>query len=161
MNKIKKTGLLAILLIFSILAIGIAGGATFVKDSQINNKLVRVKSVNKIQPQLFDAEITFYIWEGDGCACEPIEGATIFATGGESNDSGVTDADGKCVLTLVENSEYRVSIEADKFHRVKFDFEVIGDQTFNFHMKENKVNSFNSQPLFYEFISKIFRYILR
>ena len=155
MNNMKKTGLLAFLVIFSILSIGSIGEAGLIDNIQKDNIVFKEKTDNIVQPQTFDAEITFYLWEGDGCACEPIEGASIFAVGGEGNDSGFSDSDGKCVLTLVINSEYRVYIEAEKFQRVIFDIEVIGDQTFNFHMKEDKSNSRLYNSFLYDFISRI------
>ena len=159
MNNIKKTGLISILVIISILSIGIAGEAGFINNNPSETIIFKEKSENIVQPQFFDAEITFYIWEGDGCGCEPIEGASFFAVGGEGNDSGFSDDDGKCVLTLVENSEYRVYIEAEKFQRIIFDIEVIGDQTFNFHMKEDKVNSELFQSFLYNLLTKILNYL--
>ena len=86
---------------------------------------------------------------------EPIEGASFFAVGGEGNDSGFSNDEGKCVLTMVINSEYKVYIEAEKFQRIIFDIEVIGDQTFNFHMKEEKTNQVFYQSFLYQFLSKI------
>jgi hypothetical protein len=102
------------------------------------------------QPALFDAEITFYILTGEGCACDPIEGVLVSAYGGEGNDSGVTDADGKCVLTLVINSEYDIYIEGEGFQEIYFEMNIIDDQTFTFHMFERRgvsrtVNLFNFQ----------------
>ena len=155
MNNIKKTCIIAILLVFSILSIGIVGEAGLIGNKQKENIFLQQNTDNILQPQLFDAQITFYLWEGDGCACEPIEGASFFAVGGEGNDSGFSDENGKCVLTMVINSEYRVYIEAEKFQRIIFDIEVIGDQTFNFHMKEDKSNQAIYQSFLYLFISKI------
>jgi hypothetical protein len=160
MNNLKKTGLMTFLVIFSILSIGIVGKAGLIDINQKENLVFKEKIDNTIQPQIFDAEITFYLWEGDGCACEPIEGASFFAVGGEGNDSGFSDEDGKCVLTLVINSEYRVYIEAEKFQRIIFDIEVIGDQTFNFHMKEDKTNPVIYQSFLYQFISKLIKNLL-
>ncbi len=160
MKKIKKTGLLVILLAFSILTIGIVSEASFIKNDQNKESTHEEKSDNIIQQQLFDADLTFYLWEGEGCGCDPIVNASIFAVGGEGNDSGFTDEDGKCVLTLFINSEYRVEIQAEKFHRILFDIEVIGDQTFNFHMKKEVKPRFNSQPLKNIFITKLLKYIL-
>jgi hypothetical protein len=155
MKNIKKTGLVSFLVITSILAIGIAGEADVIDNNQNDNLYFQEKSDNVVQPQLFDAEITFYLWEGDGCACEPIDGASFFAVGGEGNDSGSSDADGKCVLNLVINSEYRIYIEAEKFQRIIFDMEVVDDQTFNFHMKESKTNSFEYHSPLFQFITRL------
>jgi hypothetical protein len=160
MSKIKKTSILAVLVVFSILSIGIVGEAGLIDNKQKESKYLQPNSDDMGQTQLFDAEITFYLWEGDGCACEPIEGASFFAVGGEGNDSGFSDENGKCVLTMVINSEYRVYIEAEKFQRIIFDIEVIGDQTFNFHMKEDKANHAIYQSFLYLFISKIINNLL-
>ena len=155
MNKLKKTCILAILIVFSILSIGIVVEAGIINNKLKDSKYLQQNSDGILEPQLFDAEITFYLWEGDGCACEPIEGASFFAVGGEGNDSGFSNDEGKCVLTMVINSEYKVYIEAEKFQRIIFDIEVIGDQTFNFHMKEEKTNQVFYQSFLYQFLSKI------
>ena len=105
---------------------------------------------------MFDAEITFNIYEGEGCGCKPITGAYIIATGGEGSDYGYTDEDGKCTLQLVILGEYRVQIEAENFHVIIFNFDVIDDQTFSFHMQEKKDLSINTHPLVYPIIRNIF-----
>jgi hypothetical protein len=152
MNKIKKTIFLTSLLIFLFFSVGLVSQAAFVTNSPFSEK-----TSDDIENQIFfDADLTFYIFEGEGCACEPIVGATFFAVGGEGNDSGVTDEDGKCVLNLVINSEYRIYIEAEKFHRIIFDIEVLDDQTFKFHMAKKEVSSVNINPLLYKILTRIF-----
>lgn len=122
----KKTVLVVILMVLSIIAIGIAAEAALIQNKQNN----------KSQPLLFDAEITFYIMTGEGCACDPIPGVTVSAYGGEGNDSAVTDEDGMCVLTLVILGEYEVYIESDEYTIVYFEFNVLDDQTFTLHLIE-------------------------
>jgi hypothetical protein len=154
-NQMKriKTILVVILMVLSILTIGIAAEATFLKKVEVNHQK-QTKNVG--QPMLFDAEITFYVLTGEGCACTPIVGATISAVGGEGSDSGVTDEDGMCVLTLVILGEYEVFIEAEDYHRIYFEFNVLDDQTFTFHLLERKGTSLNSLPSLYHLVKNIF-----
>ena len=88
------------------------------------------------QQSLFDAEISYSIYEGYGCGCVPIADAKIFATGGEGNDTAYTDSDGYAVLNLVIDGEYRVTIEAEGYQTIIYDFLVIDDQPFTFHVEE-------------------------
>jgi len=149
MNKTKAI-LLATLMVLSTFAIGIVAQATIIKNESknIQNDI--------IQPSLFDAEITFYIYEGTGCGCVPIIGAFINATSGDGQDSGITDENGTCILHMVINSDYRVSIEAGSFNSVLFDFNVIDNQIFKFHLGEKNIDSsVNTLPLFYRIIMKL------
>ena len=131
MKRKKTIGLVVILMVLASLSIGIAAEAALIQNEYNKNS----------QPQLFDAEITFYVMTGEGCACTPIEGALVAAYGGEGNDSGVTDDDGMCVLTLVILGEYEVYIEAEEYGTVYFEFNVLDDQTFTFHLFENPESS--------------------
>jgi hypothetical protein len=47
----------------------------------------------------------------------------------------VTDDDGNCVLALEYDKTYRVSIQAGSHESVLFDFVVIDEQAFSFHLK--------------------------
>jgi hypothetical protein len=90
----------------------------------------------------FYANITFNVYEGEGCGCIPLRGVPLTATGRdtEHSTSGITDDDGRCVLGLEYDKTYRVSILQANFESVLFDFVVIDDQTFSFHMKEIEVS---------------------
>jgi len=148
--KKTKAILLATLVALSTFAIGIVAQAAIIKNERNN-----IQNDN-IQPSLFDAEITFYIYEGTGCGCVPIRDAFINATSGDGQDSGVTDENGTCVLHMVINSDYRVSIEANDYNSVLFDFNVIDNQIFKFHLGEpNGGSSINTLPLFYRIITRL------
>jgi hypothetical protein len=90
----------------------------------------------------FYANITFNVFEGEGCGCIPLGGVPLTAIGRdtEHSTSGITDDDGRCVLGLEYDKTYRVNIQQDNFESVLFDFVVIDDQTFSFHMKEIEVS---------------------
>jgi hypothetical protein len=153
MKRTKTTIMLAILMFLAVITVGIAAKAVLMKNELDNTK----KEIG--QQLLLEAEITFYIYEGEGCACKPIFGASIYA-GGEPGESGFTDEDGRCVLTLETFSEYRVYIEAEDFHKVIFDFDVIDDQQFSFHMQEKEENSSTREAfIFNDLLRSIFEKI--
>jgi hypothetical protein len=85
----------------------------------------------------FYANITFNIYEGEGCGCVPLRGVPINATGRDTDHStsGLTDDNGKCVLQLEYDKTYRVSMQEKDHESVLFDFVVIDNQEFSFHMK--------------------------
>lgn len=91
----------------------------------------------------FYANITFNVFEGEGCGCVPLRGVPLNATGRDTDHStsGVTDDDGKCILQMEYDKTYRVSILQENYESVLFDFVVIDDQTFSFHMKEIEVST--------------------
>jgi hypothetical protein len=129
MKRIKSV-LVAASMVLATFAIGAAAQSILIKPEQkdITNPV--------IQNTNFDVEITFWVFEGEGCACQPIIGAYINATGSEGADYNITDEDGKCVLNLVVFGEYKVTIEAENYHTVAFNFDVVDQQTFKFHVGE-------------------------
>lgn len=146
MKNVKISLLVVILVVLSSTAIGIAANANIAKNDE-----------GKINQQtMFDAEITFYIHEGEGCGCVPIVGAHVYASGGAGYDEAYTDEDGMCALTLEILSEYRVSINAEDFMPVLFDFDVQGDQTFGFHMQE-RITDRNTMPVLFRLLLNIFQ----
>lgn len=150
MKRMKTTVLVIILMILATFAVGIAAEAVLTKNEQKNTR-------NDIgQQSLFDAEITFYVLTGEGCGCDPIPDASIVAYGGEGSVSGVTDEDGMCVLTLVILGEYEVIIEAEEYQEIDFEFNVLDDQTFTFHMFEKDDSSSKEASLFYRLVTNIF-----
>lgn len=149
----KLTVLIICLIILATFSISVTSNSDFMGTQQIQpstniQKMIK-KDIN--QMSLFDAEITFYILTGEGCGCTPIPGVTITAVGGEGNDSGVTDEDGKCVLTLVILSEYEVWIESDGYRTINFEFNVVDDQTFTFHLSEKEVSIPHQNTFFKRF----------
>jgi len=147
----KNIAVFMIFLMLTSTVVGLIANAEIIKENQ-----------KEYEPLLFDAEITFYILTGEGCGCIPIPGAVITAAGGEGNASGITDEDGKCVLTLVILGEYEVWIEADDYRTINFEFNVIDDQTFTFHLSEKEVNIPHGNTFFERFpnASPILRQIL-
>jgi len=131
-NVSKIFGTITIILLvissFTFIAIG---------DFTKNNYMIKKESGN--QP-LFFAEIEFYLYVGKGCSCDPIENVKIIAHGLDTdyNDTNITNDDGYCVLELEINSNYRVIIEDtyQEFHPVIFDFLVVDEQIFTFHLQE-------------------------
>jgi hypothetical protein len=108
-------------------------------------------------PIEFYANITFNVFEGEGCGCVPLVEVAINATGRDTDHSakGITDNNGTCVLRLEYDKTYRISIEKADHESVLFDINVIDDQTFAFHMKEVPV----SIPYF-SFIQRILQKLL-
>jgi len=54
-------------------------------------------------------------------------------------------------MTLVINTEYRITIEAEGFYNIIFDFYTVDDQYFIFHMEEEEDDSSElTDPLVYE-----------
>jgi hypothetical protein len=156
MKRLKTTILVVILMVLATFTIGIAVEANLLKNQQKENSISDQKHIKNIgQSTLFDAKITFYVLTGEGCACTPIPGVSIIATGGEGNDSGITDNEGKCILTLVINGEYQVYIDAEGYQKNYFEFNVIDDQTFTFHLFEKKDTSSSSLPLLYHLVRNI------
>ena len=145
MKKIKTAFLVVILIVLSVFTIGIAAEAAILQKQKNEN----------IQNSFYPAEITFYIYKGEGCGCIPLVGATISAYGGEGSDSGATDENGICVLTLDIYGEYRVQIEAEDFTMILFDFNVVDNQEFSFHMQEKSESSSYSNSLLHKLMSRI------
>ena len=145
MKNIKATLLVVFLMVLATTAVGIATEASFSKKNIENDT----------QSMLFDAEVTFYILTGEGCGCDPIPDVSIQAFGGEGSVSGVTDEDGMCVLTLVILGEYEVLIEKDEYHIIDFEFNVLDDQTFTFHLEKKDISSENTLLIFHKFIRNI------
>ena len=154
MKRMKATVLVVILMVLVTIAVGIAAEATFMKKNKVNDE---IQIENGTQSMLFDAEITFYVLTGEGCGCDPIPGVSIQAFGGEGSVSGVTDEDGMCVLTLVILGEYEVIIEIDEYQTIDFEFNVLDDQTFTFHLIEEKISSEHTVSLFHNFMRNIFK----
>jgi len=125
-----KTIFVAALMVLATFAIGAAAQTIMTKSEQKNITNQVIESLN------FDAMITFIIFEGEGCACVPLIGAYINATSSEGPQYNITDENGSCVLPMVIDIEYRVTIEAENYHKIMFDFNVVYDQTFRFHAGE-------------------------
>jgi len=96
-----------------------------------------VQQKSTLDPRFF-AQISFLLSEGDGCGCTPMRQVPIWAEGltTDHNATGLTDDDGILILELEFDQQYRIHIDFEGFQRVLFDFVVIDDQAFTFHMKQ-------------------------
>ncbi len=129
-----------LLAVFSLI---VAANAGYVSSNLKSQKTTQVMNTQTD----FYANITFNVYEGDRCGCVPIRGVPLNATGRdtEHSTSGVTDDNGTCVLQLEYDKTYRVSIQAVDHESVLFDFVVLDNQWFSFHMKviEESSHSFS------------------
>jgi hypothetical protein len=146
MKRKKITQFFVFIFVSTIITVGFIANADILQNDQ-----------QIYQTSIFDAEITFYVLTGEGCGCTPIKGVSVSAYGGEGNDSGVTDEDGMCILTLVINSEYEVYIEGEGYHNIDFEFNVIDNQMFIFHLFEKKGSSINSNLINFQFLNQLLK----
>ena len=155
MKKTRYTVFKTTLMLLAILSLVIAANAGY---SAVQPEKQEIKATGNAYQSEFYAEISFYIYEGDGCACIPVRNAPIFSQGLDTdhNDSGFTDDDGLCILELEYDATYRVTIEIEAFQMVLFDFVVIDDQTFTFHMQEQDISTPNLS-LLHTFVQRISR----
>jgi len=129
--------LIASIFVIASVAIGTAAGIAKLNTQTIETTNQQINE-NSAQASMFTAIINFQLYVGDGCACTPVTGASISAWGLdiEDNDSAVTDDIGVCSLELEINYNYKVTIEAEEFHMIEFDFLVVDDQDFTFYLDE-------------------------
>jgi hypothetical protein len=149
----KKTSSVIVkmaVVLFAVFSLIFAGNAAYLPSNQ-NTKEIMTTQID------FYANITFTVYEGDGCGCVPLREAPINATGRDTDHSafGVTDENGVCILPLEYDKTYRVSIQQPNHESVLFDFVVIDDQAFAFHMKEVEVST-----LHFTFMNLILQKIL-
>jgi len=129
--------LIASIFIIASVAIGTAAGIAKL-NTQTNEMSNQQINENSAQASMFTAIINFQLYVRDGCGCSPVTGAAISAWGLdiEDNDSAITDDIGVCNLELEINYNYKVTIEAEGFHMIEFDFLVVDDQDFTFYLDE-------------------------
>jgi len=155
MKKTRSTVFKTTLMLLATFSLVIAANAGY---SAVQPEKQEIKATGNAYQSEFYAEISFYIYEGDGCGCQPVRNAPIFAQGLDTdhNDSGFTDDDGLCILELEYDATYRVTLEIEAFQMVLFDFVVIDDQTFTFHMQEEDTSTPNLS-LLQMFVQRISR----
>ncbi|MFW9906341.1 MAG: carboxypeptidase-like regulatory domain-containing protein [Candidatus Thorarchaeota archaeon] len=150
-----KSATVAFLIILATFSFIVAANAINIGIQQ--EATVKSKEKDNGNQPLFFAEITFNIFEGTGCGCVPIPGASIAAYGLDTdhNNSCITDDDGVCILEFEYDRTYRVTIEAENFQMVLFDFLVIDDQVFSFHLQEKDDSSSHNFPVLYNLLQRI------
>jgi len=95
-----------------------------------------------------EAEITFKTFSGEGCGCLPLDGSNISVYGLTTDQvaSNITNVDGVAKLFLQFDHQFRVTISHDDYQTVRFDFWVIDDQEFTFHLVEDEEESAAQSP---------------
>jgi hypothetical protein len=140
MKKITSAMVKMAVVLLAVFSLIIAANAGYVSSNLKSQKTTQIMNTQAT----FYANITFNLYEGDGCGCIALPNVRINASsrGNEHhNISDVTDDNGNCVLQLMYTT-YRVSIKDKDHESVLFDFEVIDDQTFSFHLKQIKDSSY-------------------
>lgn len=92
----------------------------------------------KLKPTDFYTNITYKVYEGEGCECVPLGGCFVNATRLDTDHTAfnVTDDKGVCMLQLQFDKIYRVSVQISDHESMLYDFNVIDDQTFAFNLKK-------------------------
>jgi hypothetical protein len=141
MKKISSAMLKMAVVLLAVFSLIIAANAGYVSS---NLKSQRTTQMMNTQTDFY-ANITFNVYEGEGCGCVPLRGVPLNATGRDTDHftSGVTDDNGTCILQLEYDKTYRVSIQALDHESVLFDFVVIDNQAFSFHMKVIEESSYH------------------
>jgi hypothetical protein len=139
MKKSTSTILKMAVVFVAICSLIVAANAGYIPTNQTLQKKNSVEN----NPTTFYANITFHVYEGEGCGCVPLSGVPINASGRDTdhNASGVTDEEGQLILQLEFDKTYRVSVQEKDHESVLFDFVVIDDQSFAFHIKVVKDSS--------------------
>lgn len=130
-----------VVVLLAVFSLIVAANAGYVSSNLKSQKTTQVMNTKTD----FYANITFNVYEGEGCGCVPLRGVPLNATGRDTDHftSGVTDDNGTCVLQLEYDKTYRVSIQAVDHESVLFDFVVLDNQAFSFHMKVIDTSSYH------------------
>lgn len=139
MKKISSAIVKMVVVIIAVFSLIIAVNAGNVSDNLNPQKEIEIQNTQRD----FYANITFNIYKGDGCGCIPLRGIHLNATGRDTDHStsGLTNDDGRCVLQLEYYKTYRISIQETNLESVLFNFVVIDNQMFSFHIKEIETSS--------------------
>jgi hypothetical protein len=141
MKKISSAMVKMAVVLLAVFSLIIAANAGYVSSNLKSQKTTQMMNTQTD----FYANITFNVYEGEGCGCVPLRGVPLNATGRDTDHftSGVTDDNGTCVLQLEYDKTYRVSIQAVDHESVLFDFVVLDNQAFSFHMKVIDTSSYH------------------
>jgi hypothetical protein len=131
MKRIPVAGIiiLAIVVAFSLIV-----GANTISDS-LHQKDATGRDTTVSSPLGYMA-ITFSTFEGGGCGCVPLIDVPITAVGRTTDHitSNVTDDRGQCVVFLEYGETYRITMVPNGYRSSMFDFNVLDDQSFVFHL---------------------------
>jgi hypothetical protein len=143
MKSLKTSAIILSIVLIAGSLIAAAGTVSLQSSSAISITREENQSPNQLTSY---AEISCYLYEGDGCQCNPVRFVEIYTYGLDTdhNDTNITDEDGFCILRLEYDQTYRVIIEVEEFEQIIMDFLVIDDQTFVFHLQEKEDSS--TQP---------------
>ena len=135
MKKIRPavfTTAIMLLAIFSLIIAANAGYSTIQHEKQ-ENQITKNGNVGE-----FYAKISISTFEGEGCGCVPVQYVAVAAYGRDTDhfDTNITDFNGFCILELEYDATYRVTVEIEDFQLIMYDFMVLDDQPFTFHMQE-------------------------
>jgi hypothetical protein len=141
MKKISSAMVKMAVVLLAVFSLIIAANAGYVSSNLKSQKTTQMMNTQTD----FYANITFNVYEGEGCGCVPLRGVPLNATGRDTDHftSGVTDDNGTCVLQLEYDKTYRMSIQAVDHESVLFDFVVLDNQAFSFHMKVIDTSSYH------------------
>jgi hypothetical protein len=155
MKKIPSVVIITALMLLTIFSLIIVANAStnlfeYTRGKNINN------GGNPIE---FYAKISFTVFEGEGCACEPIPLTSISAYGRDTDhfDTNITDIYGFCVLELEYDATYRVTVEIEEFQKVIYDFKVLDDQPFSIHLQEIEESSNTNRFFTYNVIQHLIK----
>jgi hypothetical protein len=153
MKKISSAMVKMAVVSLAVFSLIVAANAGYVSSNLKSQKTTQMMNTQTD----FYANITFNVYEGEGCGCVPLRGVPLNATGRDTDHftSGITDDNGTCVLQLEFDKTYRVSIQAADHESVLFDFVVIDNQAFSFHMKVIDTSSYH-----FSFLQMILQKIL-
>ena len=142
-----------VVVVVAVFSLIIAANAGNMSDTLGSQKTPEMKTTQTD----FYANVTFNIFEGDGCGCVPLRYVPLNATGRDTDHStsGLTDDEGQCILQLEYDKTYRISVIEANHESVLFDFVVIDDQVFSFHMKEIETSSLARFSLLHMILQKL------
>jgi len=155
MKKIKSAVFKTAIMLLAILSLIIASNAGY---SIIQPEKKEIKIYGNGDRSEFYAEISFSVYGEEGCQGCEIPYVTVEAYGRDTDhfDTNITDIDGFCILELEYDATYRVTIEVEGYHLVMFDFKVLDDQPFAFHMmEEEEESSTSSMSVLYTLLQRL------
>ena len=156
MKKIRYAVFTTAIMLLAILSLIIAANAGYGTIQQEKKEIDISSNGDRLE---FYAEISFTVLGAEGCQDCEIPNVAVEAYGRDTDhfDTNFTDSEGFCILRLEYDATYRVTIEVEDFSMVMFDFMVIDDQPFTFHMQEEEDSATPNVSLLYNILQRINR----